>query len=136
MGERDRGIHVGVTSTRAQVIVGLVLLMAFGWWDTAQPPFSVSGTIGVLVAGVALIGLARLWRHGMQTDDRSAGNEKLWVWAVVIGAIVVWELITFLGHPREAHPTISSMADTVQAEHAVRWLFFGGWVALGWSLAT
>ena len=36
----------------------------------------------------------------------------------------------------DAHPTISSMADTVQAEHAVRWLFFGGWVALGWSLAT
>ena len=57
MGSAGRGIHVGVTSTRAQVIVGLVLLMAFGWWVTAQPPFSVSGTIGVLVAGAALLGI-------------------------------------------------------------------------------
>ena len=62
-GARDRGIHVAVIGTRAQLVAAFAVLMAFGWWVTAQPPFSVAGTVGVLVAGAALIGLARLWRR-------------------------------------------------------------------------
>jgi hypothetical protein len=125
-----------VTSARAQVIVGLVLLMAFGWWVTAQPPFSVSGTIGVLVAGAALLGLAQLWRRSADPNGDSREQGRLWIWGVIVGAILAWELISFVSHPRDAHPTFSSMTDALQAEHAARWLFFGGWVAFGWALAT
>jgi len=125
-----------VTSVRAQVIVGLSLLMVFGWWVTAQPPFSVSGTIGVLVAGAALIGLAQLWRRSAERNGDSPEQARLWIWVIIVGAIVAWELISFVQHPRDAHPTLSSMTDPLQAEHAARWLFFGGWVAFGWTLAT
>jgi len=125
-----------MTSTRSQVIVGLALLMVFGWWVTAQPPFSVSGTIGVLVAGAALIGLAQLWRRGADRNDDVHEQGRVWIWVLIVGAIVAWELITFVQYQRDAHPTLSSMTDPLQAEHAARWLFFGGWIALGWSLAT
>src|SRR5262245_19170730 len=113
--------------------------MVFGWWVTAQPPFSVAGTVGVLVAGAALIVLARLWRRRVavaESDDRDDASQGLWVWAVLLGAVLLWELISFLGHPREAHPTISSITDSMQAEHVLRWLFFGGWLAIGWSIAA
>jgi hypothetical protein len=133
-----RGIHVGVITTRAQLGAAFAVLMAFGWWVTAQPPFSAAGTVGILVAGGALIALARHWRRhaapsALGEADPPAG---LWVWAVILLVVLVWELISFLGHPREAHPTISSITDSLQAEHVLRWLFFGGWLAIGWSLAA
>jgi hypothetical protein len=136
---RDRGIHVAVIGTRAQLVAAFAVLMGFGWWVTALPPFSVAATVGVLVAGAALIVLARLWRRRAATvvsDDGADATAGLWVWVVILVAVVVWELISFFGHPREAHPTISSITDSMQAEHIFRWLFFGGWLAIGWSLAA
>ena len=111
--------------------------MAFGWWITAQPPFSAAATVGILVSGAALIVVARLWRRrtaSLPSDDRA--DERLVVWVAILAAVLVWELISYLGHPREAHPTISSITDSIQAEHVFRWLFFGGWLAIGWSLAA
>lgn len=125
-------------TTRARLIAAFAVLLAFGWWVTAQPPFSAAGTIGILVAGGALIALARHWRGraAPSASDEQEPTEGLWVWAAILLAILVWELITFVSHPREMHPTISSITDALQAEHVVRWLLFGGWLAIGWSLAA
>src|SRR5262249_54427870 len=102
--------------------------------------FSAAGTVGVLVSGAALIVLARVWRRRAtaraEPDDGHDTSQGLWVWAAILGAVLVWELIAFLGHPREVHPTISSITDSVQADHVLRWLFFGGWLAIGWSIAA
>src|SRR5262249_19804193 len=123
----------------AQLVVAFAVLMAFGWWVTAQPPFSTSGTIGVLLAGVVVIVLTRVWRRRAapaRAGDHGESHDGMWVWGVILLAVLVWELISFVGQPREAHPTISSITDAWQAEHVIRWLFFGGWLALGWSLAA
>ena len=122
-----------MAGTRWGPVAAFVVLMAFGWWVTAQPPFSTSGTIGVLVAGVALIVLARASRRTDPADTEVSGQ---WVWIAIVAGLVVWELVTFVEHPREAHPTISSITDPLQAEHVVRWLLFGGWLGFGWLLAT
>jgi hypothetical protein len=121
------------------MVAAFAVLMAFGWWVTAQPPFSVAGTVGVLISGAALIVLARVWRRRAAArgpDDRTDANEGLWVWAVILVVVLAWELISFVGHPRDAHPTLSSITDSMQAEHVFRWLFFGGWLAIGWSVAA
>jgi len=139
MGERVPAIHVGVITTRGRLIAAFAVLMAFGWWITAQPPFSTAGTVGILLVGGALIALARHWRRrgaAPTAPDEPEATEGLWVWVVILLAILVWELITFVSHPREMHPTISSITDTLEAEHVVRWLLFGGWLAIGWSLAA
>jgi hypothetical protein len=139
MDERDRAIHVAMVGARGQLVVAFAVLMAFGWWVTAQPPFSVAATVGVLISGATLIVLARLWRRqdaAPVSDDSAEANQRIWLWVVLLVALLVWELISFLGHPREAHPTISSITDSMQAEHVFRWLFFGGWLAIGWSLAA
>jgi hypothetical protein len=128
-----------VIGARAQLVAAFAVLMAFGWWVTAQPPFSVAATVGVLVSSAALIVLARVWRRraaALGPEDRPDANEGLWVWVVILVAVLAWELISFIGHPREAHPTISSITDSMQAEHVLRWLFFGGWLAIGWSLTA
>jgi hypothetical protein len=124
------------------VVIAFVVLVAFGWWVTAQDPFSAASTVGVLVAGLALIIFATVWRRRAAPIDGARDHEDahrpggMIVWVALVTALVAWELTTLFSHPREAHPTISSISDPLQSQHLVRWLLFGGWLALGWVLAT
>jgi hypothetical protein len=124
-----------VIATRGQLAIAFAVLMAFGWWVTGQDPFSTSGTIGILASGVAVIVLARLWRKQVPAREDTHGRERVWIWIVVLALLVAWEVTSYFGSPRDAHPTISSITDPLQAQHVARWLLFGGWLALGWSLA-
>jgi hypothetical protein len=132
-----------ITVTRERLVVGipLAVLMLFGWWITAQEPFSAVGTVAIIVAGLCLIAVATVWRRRTvpavaAPDDDPVERKGIVVWAALIGALVVWELTTLFSHPREAHPTISSIIDPVQSQHLARWLLFGAWLVLGWALAT
>ena len=49
------------------------------------------------------------------------------VWIVAVAVLAAWELSTLFGHPRSAHPTISSISDSLLAYHPVRWLLFAAW---------
>jgi hypothetical protein len=126
---------------RAHVELGIVVavFMAFGWWVTAQPPFTTSGTLGVLVAGIALIVVARVAnRRSPRPAPLAHPNARvgLVIWGVLLALLLAWELITLFSHSRSAHPTVSSMLDPVQADHVARWLLYGGWLGLGWTLAS
>jgi hypothetical protein len=46
----------------------------------------------------------------------------------LIVALGVFELFNFSHHPRSAHPTLSSMADTLLGPHVVRAGAFAGWL--------
>ena len=58
-----------MTRERVPVVVAFAVLMGFGWWVTAQEPFSAAGTVGVLVAGLALIIFATVWRRRAVSAD-------------------------------------------------------------------
>jgi len=130
---------VKVNRGRVELGVGVVGFMAFGWWVTAQPPFSTAATVGVLVAGVALIVFAT-WHRRRESRPapvtRSEARAGLLLWVVVLALVLAWELFTLFQHPRSAHPTVSSISDPLQAQHVARWLLFGGWLGLGWTLAS
>ncbi len=53
------------------------------------------------------------------------------VWAVLLAAVVAWEVIAFLQHPRAQHPTLSSLANEVLADHPLRALAMLVWLGLG-----
>jgi hypothetical protein len=108
--------------------------MAFGWWVTAQPPFSAAAAFGVVAAGVTVIALAQSRRVHRREPQASPRTERRWVWLVLAVAVCAFELVMYFSHPRGEYPTISSIADPLQADHLVRWLCFGGWLALGSSL--
>ncbi|HEY2814443.1 MAG TPA: hypothetical protein VGJ03_13335 [Acidimicrobiales bacterium] len=123
---------------RVRLGIGFAVFMAFGWWVTAQEPFSTAGTVGVLAAGIALIVAARMTRRdeAEPPDVPPTGMRRGAVlWGGLAALAVVWELVTLFGQPRSEHPTISSILDPLQASHGFRWLLFGGWLAFGWSLA-
>ena len=57
------------------------------------------------------------------------------VWAVAAVVITGWELFCYLAAPRSAHPTLSSLLDTLDASHGGKALAFALWLGLGWALA-
>jgi hypothetical protein len=56
------------------------------------------------------------------------------VWALLIAAISVWELLARLHTPRSLYPTLSSLSDSVTRVHAVRFLVFVLWLLFGRDL--
>lgn len=52
-------------------------------------------------------------------------------WLVLLAAVVAWELTNYLAAgTRSAHPTLSSMADAVDAHYLSKALMFFGWLCL------
>jgi hypothetical protein len=132
-------------------LVALAALVAAAWWEGDQwrdaPSAHVSVGAAVVVAwGVALVaGRQRQWRttttwwrdSGAAWRDAGAGYRAgLVVWAVLVTALVVWDVVSFAAQAH-ALPTLSREVGRLTAHHGGRalavavWLVLGGWLALG-----
>ncbi len=47
-------------------------------------------------------------------------------------AVVSFELLVFFEQPRQAHPTLSSLSDSLSDSHAGKAVLFLAWLSLGW----
>ena len=55
-------------------------------------------------------------------------------WIAAVALLVGWELSELFSQPRQAHPTLSSITNTLLSTHPSRFLGFLGWLALGWLM--
>jgi hypothetical protein len=55
-------------------------------------------------------------------------------WVAATAAVVGWELSELFSQPRTAHPTLSSIINTLLSTHPSRFLGFLAWLLLGWML--
>jgi len=56
-------------------------------------------------------------------------------WAGLAAALGLWEVVSFLQHPRAEHPTLSSLANGLFESHAARALALLAWLAGAAALA-
>lgn len=60
------------------------------------------------------------------------GGHPYRAWVVLLAAAVTWELAEYLARgSRDAHPTLSSMADALDRHYLLKALVFFGWLCLG-----
>jgi hypothetical protein len=127
---------------RRQVVVGVVVALALASLASVTHPFTVAADIvtgfPIVVAAVIVAVAMRTRSPRPEPVDRADGHarpNRLWlVWVVAAVAIAGWELYCYTAGPRSAHPTLSSLLDTLDATHAGKTLAFGAWLALGWYL--
>ena len=110
------------------------LAAGYAWVATGLRPFTLPALVATLGGGfVAILVGARLPRR--PASLRRAVTDGGWVWFALAAAISVWELQSFLQHPRSQHPTLSSLTNTLLESHASRVVAFAGWLAGGVWLA-
>jgi hypothetical protein len=106
---------------------------AAAWWVTGLRPFTDPPLLIVPASGVAaMVAGSRL------LAPRGSGaipGGRLRVWAVLVGALAAWQLAAFVQRPRQEHPTLSSLANTLFESHPVRAAAFMLWLAGAAALA-
>lgn len=113
----------------AAVVAGgaaISLTRPFTWWADGV----VAAFLIVAAAGLA----ARLRRRRATPDEPAPLGPGALAWAAVAVAAAGWELWNYVQAPRHAHPTLSSLLDTLDATHEGKAVAAGLWLALGWYL--
>lgn len=95
-------------------------------------PFSASATAAVLAAGVA----AMAWGARLPPRPRPpvSGREAA-PWAALGLAAAAWQLAAYVQHPREDHPTISSLANALLDSRPARAAAFVAWLVAAAGLS-
>ena len=129
-------------ASRSRVGAAFVAVLAYGYWFTDRQPFSGGAALALLVPVVALIATAE-WRRARRAGAPAVRvpraprfRSAVVAWSSVAIAVLVWELLALRSLPRSAHPTISSLVQSIEQYHAGRVVLYFAWLWLGWTLAA
>lgn len=115
--ERIRGGGAIRTGRAVHQVAGAIFLLGYAWWAVSLPAFSKTATMAVLLAG----GAAVVW--GARKDRRRRPEVELrraapWALLAVVGGL--WQMAAYLQHPRDEHPTLSSLTNALLDSHPAR----------------
>jgi hypothetical protein len=139
--------QLGAWPSRHRGVGGLitfVLLVAYGWWAVGLPPFSAASTAAAVLAGIAAVVVGTVRRRGRAGASRGApapagpsrtGTPSAIPWAGLAAIAAAWQLAAYLQHPRDDHPTLSSLANAALGTQAARTAAFVAWLAAAVALA-
>lgn len=116
---------------------------AYSYVAAGTRPFT-GGADAVTAAPFAVVLAVMTWsllRRRRRPRDpapaRAAPGGSVLPWVGVAGALVLWELVTYVAGfsaGRHAFPTISSLVDDAFRYRGAKTALFAAWLALGWGL--
>jgi hypothetical protein len=117
-----------------RVVAVVAGALAYSWIASGLRPFThpeaVAVGIPIIVAGIATLRSAFRPRDAAVPESRRG----IWVWRGLLGAFLVWELISYRSSPRVDYPTFSSITDTIMSTHPGRFAMFAVWLAIGYGI--
>lgn len=124
------------TGTLRWPSIGLLIATAgvYAWWATSLRPFTRPSLVVVPAGGLLAMALGAALLPPRPLVLR-APLRHVGVWAGLAAALALWQLATFLQHPRAEHPTISSLATTLFEHHPARALALLVWLIAAAALA-
>jgi hypothetical protein len=135
----------GVTTSRtltASVAGGALVEVVSG---AATRPFTIAADVEV-AAGIASLVAVAAWQRLHPTVPRPIARrpaapaevaQARWgFWIAALLLVGGWELFCYADAPRHAHPTLSSLVDTLTVHPVGRGVAFLGWLTFGWYAVT
>ena len=121
------------------VALALVGVLAWSWFASGVRTFTRPAEVFTFIPAVAVLLLTlrpskRAQRVGWQRGKRYDPRGVL-VWVGVLIAVLGWEMFQLFSKPRERHPTISSLLNSLISTHPSRFAGFLLWLAAGALLA-
>jgi hypothetical protein len=130
-------VPADVHRTRDGLLVAAALVASAGFalGAAATTPFTAPADVmtAVPIAVVTVLTVA-LWpaRPRRPAALRPGPRHPYMGWVFLLAVVVGWELVEYLWRgSRGAHPTLSSMADALDAHLAGKAAAFGAWLWLG-----
>jgi len=115
------------------VAAAVAAALVYAWFASAFRPFTVPEYVAVTIP-LVLGAIALLHRRPADEDGDDASRRSVWAWRLLLGAFLVWELMSFLSSPRADHPTVSSITDSIMSTHPGRFAMFTAWLAAGYGM--
>jgi hypothetical protein len=117
-------------------IAAVAVALAYSWVAGGLRPFTQPANISVALPVAAVLVLVCLRRpRRREAGTARIGRNAVIVWVALLIALVAWELVAYRSSPRDDHPTLSSIADSIMSTHPGRAAMFLGWLAAGAALA-
>jgi hypothetical protein len=125
------------TTRRVRAGLFLAFALVFSWVAAGFRPFTQPENAAVAIP--ALIVLVVSWRRSdFGKDGRgepvAPSGTGIAVWVSILVLLTAWELIAYVSSPRDDHPTLSSISDSLMSVHVGRAAAFLGWLVVGWAL--
>ena len=124
---------------RPWLLAAAALVLLYAWVAAALRPFTLpeDAAVALVWLPVAILVWRRSRRSGAVPPKPAPRSRRGGaVWIVLLGALLAWELVSYLSSPRDDHPTLSSITDSVMSTHPGRAAVFLLWLALGAALAV
>ncbi len=124
---------------RALLIAAGVSVLLWAWFASGVRTFTRPAEVLTFLPGVAVsvltlrpsAGSVRPVSKGGAPPDRRWG---ILPWIGVLVLAVGWELTELFSQPRQAHPTVSSLTNSLLSTHPSRFVGYLAWLAVGWLL--
>jgi hypothetical protein len=123
--DRPSPAHL-LAAAGAAAAVGL-----YAWWAVGLTPFTGTASLAVVLAGGAAVGVGA-WGHRPAV---AAPRGRVAPWLVVVAALAVVQLSAYVQHPREDHPTLSSLTNALLDTHHARAAALVAWLVAARGLA-
>jgi fucose 4-O-acetylase-like acetyltransferase len=131
-GQRAPAAGRPFAAAPARWLAACALVGVYGWWAVGLPSFSATATLAVVLAGLAAVALGMCRRRPV-TPRRPVTTAA--PWAVLAAVAAVWQLAAYLQHPRDDHPTLSSLTNAALGSQVARTAAFVAWLLTAWALA-
>jgi hypothetical protein len=123
------------------VVLASAVALAYALALASTRPFTAPAdalTAVGLAAGVVALS-ARLIAdrraiHGVAPAGPGRAVRAWLPWVGLLAAVAGWELYCYVGGPRPAHPTLSSLYDLAARYRLLKAAIVLAWLALGWEL--
>lgn len=128
----DAGPHVNGERPRAVALAALGTATVWAWFASGVRPFTLPAEVLTFVPGFIVLVITLRPRA---EPDVVVGRTGRWVpWVALLAAFTALELSELFSQPRSAHPTLSSLTNTLLDSRPSRFIGYAVWLALGWLL--
>jgi hypothetical protein len=121
---------------RYPVVLGLAAALIWSWLASGVRTFTHPAEVFTFVPALAVL-LLTLWPpRRSRKPDRPVERQRydprgLALWIGLLLAVLGWEMFQLFSKPRERHPTISSLLNTLISTHSTRFAGYLLWLAAG-----
>jgi purine-cytosine permease-like protein len=121
------------------VVIAVVAVLVWSWFASGVRTFTRPAEAFTFIPALAVL-LVTLWprrraRRPADHRERRYTVRGVVLWVVVLVAVLSWEMFQLFSKPREHHPTISSLLNSLISSHPSRFAGYLLWLAAGALLA-